>query len=148
MAAGLAIREENLTSFSDLFRATARMMLSDDDLQPHLRLDHELALTELNMELLRWHEMLQPFGNANPQPVFLARDVAPAAPPRVIKDKHLVLNLRQKKALRRAVYFDGASQQLPPHPWDIAFSIRPDDYDGEKLLSIQIHGLRPASSIP
>jgi single-stranded-DNA-specific exonuclease len=146
MAAGLAIREENLNAFIDAFRATARELLSEDDLEPHLRLDHELALAELNLELLHWHEMLQPFGNANPQPLFLAREVTPAAPPRVINDKHLILHLRQRATRRRAVFFEGAVQQLPPAPWDIAFRIRPDDYEGERLLGIQIQALRPASS--
>lgn len=146
MAAGLAIREENLTAFADAFRATTRELLTEDDLEPYLRLDHELALAELNLELLRWHEMLQPFGNSNPQPLFLAREVTPAAPPRVINDKHLILNLRQQNTHRRAMYFDGAAQQLPPHPWDIAFSIRPDDYNGERLVAVQVHALRSASS--
>src|SRR5438477_2803398 len=146
MAAGLAIRDQNLTAFADAFRATAAELLSQDDLEPHLRLDHELALADLNLELLRWHEMLQPFGNSNPQPLFLARDVTPAAPPRVINEKHLVLNLRQQNAHRRAMFFDGAAQQLPPHPWDIAFSIRPDDYNGERLVGVQVHALRSTSS--
>jgi single-stranded-DNA-specific exonuclease len=146
MAAGLSIREQNLTAFAEAFGTVARELLTSDDLAPNLRLDHELALSELNLELLRWHEMLQPFGNANPQPLFLARDVAPAAPPRVINDKHLILNLRQQNTHRRAVYFDGAAQQLPPHPWDVAFSIRPNDYDGQRLVAIQVHALRSASS--
>src|SRR4029077_4714445 len=98
MAAGLAIRQEKLFQFSDAFRATAAELLSQEDLEPHLRFDHELALTELNVELLDWHEMLQPFGNANPQPLFLARNVLLAAPPRVINDKHLLMNLRQGNA--------------------------------------------------
>jgi len=146
MAAGLSIREENLNAFSDAFRSTAREFLSDDELEPYLRLDHELPLTDLNVEFLRWHEMLQPFGNANPQPLFFAREVTPAAPPRVMGDKHLRLHLRQGDARRRAIYFDGATQQLPPPPWDIAFRICPNDYDGERLLDIHIQALRPASS--
>ena len=146
MAAGLAIQESNLTAFADAFRATAGKLLTREDLEPHLRLDHELALTELNVELLRWHEMLQPFGNSNPQPLFLAREVAAAAAPRVVNDKHLILNLRQQNACRRAIYFDGATHPLPPAPWDIAFSIRPDDYNGERLVSVQVHALRSASS--
>jgi single-stranded-DNA-specific exonuclease len=142
----LAIREQNVGRFGELFRATARELLSDEELEHHLSIDHELALADLNIELLRWHEMLQPFGNANPQPVFFAREVTPAAPPRVINDKHLILHLRQRDARRRAVYFDGAAQPLPAPPWDIAFRIRPDDYDGERLLGIQIQALRPAFS--
>ncbi|MFL6514775.1 MAG: single-stranded-DNA-specific exonuclease RecJ [Chthoniobacterales bacterium] len=146
MAAGLAIREQSLPGFQEAFRAIARQLLSDQQLEPHLRLDHELGLSELNLDFLRWHEMLQPFGNANPQPLFLARNVGPAAPPRVIKDKHLSLQLRQRDARRRAVYFDGATRPLPPAPWDVAFRVRPDDYDGERLIQIQIEALRPATS--
>jgi single-stranded-DNA-specific exonuclease len=146
MAAGLAIREQSLSDFQEAFRATARDMLSDEQLEPHLRLDHELGLSDLNLDFLHWHEMLQPFGNANPQPLFLARDVAPATPPRVIKDKHLSLQLRQRDARRRAVYFDGATRPLPPAPWDVAFRVRPDDYEGERLVQIQIEALRPAVS--
>jgi single-stranded-DNA-specific exonuclease len=147
MAAGLAIQEDKLAAFSDAFRATARALLSDDDLEPHLQLDHALELAELNIDFLRWHEMLQPFGNANPQPLFFAREVAPATPPRVVNDKHLLLNLRQGDARRRAVFFDGAAQPLPSPPWDVAFRIRPDDYDGERLVGMQIHALRSACSI-
>jgi single-stranded-DNA-specific exonuclease len=146
MAAGLAIQEDQLAAFSAAFRATARAVLSDDDLEPHLQLDHELDLDELNIDFLSWHEMLQPFGNANPQPLFLARGVMPAAPPRVVSDKHLLLNLRQRDARRRAMFFDGAAQPLPTPPWDIAFRIRPDDYDGEMLVAIQIQALRSSCS--
>jgi len=148
MAAGLAIREDKLPVFADAFRAAARELLSPEDLEPRLSLDHELSLAELNLEFLHWHEMLQPFGNSNPQPLFFAREVTPASPPRVINDKHLILNLRQKSTHRRAVYFDGATEQLPPHPWDVAFTIRPDDYDGQRLVAMQVQALRSAVSTP
>jgi single-stranded-DNA-specific exonuclease len=147
MAAGLTIREDKIDNFSKTFRAAARELLSDDDLEPRLRLDHELALAELNVDLLRWHEMLQPFGNANPQPLFFAREVELAAPPRVINEKHLILRLRQGESHRRAVYFDGATEQLPAAPWDIAFRIRADNYEGETLVGIQIQALRTAAPI-
>ena len=146
MAAGLTIREDNLRAFADAFRTAARELLSEEDLQPHLRLDHELTFRELSLELLHWHELLQPFGNANPQPLFLAREVAPASPPRVINEKHLLLHLRQGNICRRAFYFDAATDSLPTPPWDVAFQIRPDDYDGQRLLGMHIHAVRSATS--
>jgi single-stranded DNA-specific DHH superfamily exonuclease len=91
--------------------------------------------------------MLQPFGNANPQPLFFAREVEPAAPPRIMKDKHLVLRLRQRDSHRRAIFFDGAIEQLPSAPWDIAFRIRADNYEGETLVELQIHALRQSAPI-
>jgi single-stranded-DNA-specific exonuclease len=86
MAAGLAISSGKIDIFSSAFRAVARELLSDEDLEPRLRLDHELELSQLNVDLLHWHEMLQPFGNANPQPLFFAREVEPTAPPRLVND--------------------------------------------------------------
>jgi single-stranded-DNA-specific exonuclease len=144
MAAGMAVREENFDVFAEAFRRAARELLSDEALQPCVRLDHELAFTEIDIDFLCWHEMLQPFGNGNPQPLFLARKVEPVAPPRVVNEKHLIFRLRQGDRHRRAVYFDGAPNQLPPTPWDIAFRIRADEYEGETLVAMQIEAVRQA----
>ena len=144
MAAGLALPEENYDRFAGAFRRAARELLSDEALQPCLRLDHELAFTDIDLEFLRWHEMLQPFGNGNPQPVFLAREVEPVAPPRVMNEKHLLFRLRQGDRHRRAVYFNGAPNQLPPAPWDVAFRIRTDEYGGETLVAMHIEAVRAA----
>jgi single-stranded-DNA-specific exonuclease len=144
MAAGLAVHEENFDVFAEGFRKAARELLTDEALQPCVRLDHELAFTEIDLGFLRWHEMLQPFGNGNPQPLFLAREVEPVAQPRVVNDKHLVFRLRQGNRHRRAVYFDGMTNPLPRAPWDIAFRIRADDYEGETLVAMQIEAVRAA----
>jgi single-stranded-DNA-specific exonuclease len=147
MAAGVTLREENLGAFAEAFRAAARNLLSDEQLQPRLRIDHELNFSELSFDLLHWHEMLQPFGNGNPQPLFFARATEPVAPPRVVKDKHLILRLRQRNYHQRAVYFDGAAVELPPPPWDIAFRIRAGEYEGEARLDVQIQALRQSAGI-
>ena len=142
MAAGLAMREENFDRFAEAFRSTARELLSEEALQPCIRLDHELTFTDIDIEFLRWHEMLQPFGNGNPQPLFFAREIEPVASPRVVKEKHLIFRLRQGDRHRRAVYFDGMANQLPPPPWDIAFRICADEYGGETLIAMHIEALR------
>jgi single-stranded-DNA-specific exonuclease len=142
MAAGLALGEKNFDLFAEAFREAAREGLSREALQPCVRLDHELAFTEIDIDFLRWHEMLQPFGNGNPQPLFLAREVEPVAPPRVVNEKHLILRLRQGNRHRRAVFFDGVTNPLPATPWDIAFRIRADEYDGETLVAMQIEAVR------
>jgi single-stranded-DNA-specific exonuclease len=144
MAAGLALHEKNFDLFAEAFRKAARDVLSEEALLPCVRLDHELAFTEIDIDFLRWHEMLQPFGNGNPQPLFLAREIEPVAPPRVVNEKHLIFRLRQGNRHRRAVFFDGLTNPLPPAPWDIAFRIRADEYDGETLVAMQIEAVRAA----
>jgi single-stranded-DNA-specific exonuclease len=144
MAAGLALYEKNFDLFAEAFLKAASEVLSGEALLPCVRLDHELAFTQIDIEFLRWHEMLQPFGNGNPQPLFLAREVEPVALPRVVNEKHLIFRLRQGNRHRRAVFFDGTTNPLPATPWDIAFRIRADEYDGETLVAMQIEAVRQA----
>ena len=144
MAAGLALHEESFPKFAEAFCSTARQLLSEQALQRSLRLDHELPFTNIDVEFLRWHELLQPFGNGNPQPLFFARAVEPVGAPRVSNEKHLIFRLRQGARHRRAVYFDGAANEFPPPPWDVAFRIGLDEYGGETLVSMRIEGLRAA----
>lgn len=144
MAAGLSLHEENFAKFAEAFCVTARELLSEVALQRSLRLDHELPFTNIDVEFLRWHELLQPFGNGNPQPIFFARAVEPVGPPRISNEKHLIFRLRQGGRHRRAVYFDGAANEFPPPPWDVAFRIGVNEYGGETLVGIRIEGLRAA----
>jgi single-stranded-DNA-specific exonuclease len=144
MAAGVALLEKNFPKFAEAFCSTARELLSEQALQRSLRLDHELPFTSIDVDFLRWHELLQPFGNGNPQPLFFARAVEPVGAPRVSNEKHLIFRLRQGDRHRRAVYFDGAANEIPAPPWDVAFRIGVDEYDGETLVAMRIEGLRAA----
>jgi len=147
MAAGLTVRQEDFPRMAEAFRHAARELLSDEKLQPYLHLDQELAFSDLNGDMLRWHQALQPFGSGNAQPMFFAREVEPAIAPQIVKERHLVLRLRQKNHFRRAIFFDGASSPLPSTPWDMAFRLQADEYGGETRLQIQVEALRTAAPI-
>ena len=148
MAAGLTVREENFEAFAAEFRRVARELLSDDALQPRLHVDQELAFPDLNRDLLLWHEVLEPFGNGNPQPTFFARGVEPTVAPRVLKEKHLVMRLRQRNYHARAIFFDGASAPLPQAPWDVAFRLHSDEFEGERRLQMHVEAVRAAEPLP
>ena len=147
MAAGLAVREENFAAFADAFRAAAREMLSGRKIAAAFAPDHELTFSQLNAELLHWHRALEPFGSGNLHPMFFARAVEPTVAPQILKEKHLVLRLRQKNHFRRAILFDGASSPLPSSPWDMAFRLNADEYEGETRLQIHVEALRAAAPI-
>ena len=145
MAAGLTLRRENFLPFREAFRACARGILSADQLQARLHLDVELTLGDINFELLEQYCALQPFGMGNRQPVFFARGVALAGEPRVMKEKHLSLMLRQHGDEYRAVWFGAVSEELPRLPWDIAFHIERNEFQGNVSAQIQIRAVRSSS---
>jgi len=49
---------------------------------------------EITPELFHALELLEPYGMGNPEPIFAARGVQLAAPPRILKDKHVKLKVR------------------------------------------------------
>ena len=96
------------------FRKAARELLSEEALQPCVRLDHELAFTEIDRRFSAVaRNVAAIWKRKSPAAVSCAR-VEPVAPPRVVNEKHLIFRLRQGNRHRRAVYFDGAANQLPP----------------------------------
>jgi single-stranded-DNA-specific exonuclease len=145
MAAGLTLRHERFAEFREAFRACARRLLTDEQLQPRLHLDVELTLGEIDYELLAQHEALQPFGMGHPQPLFFARAVTLAGEPRVMKEKHLSLLLRQGGDEYRAVWFGAASEALPRLPWDIAFHVERNEWQGSVSPQIHIRAVRAAA---
>ena len=147
MAAGISLLAQNFPRFREMFLAAAGQQLAADALLPRLHLDAELALADVNFDLLHWHEMLQPFGNGNPQPLFVSCQVEPAAPPRVVGERHLALRLKQRNWHQRAIFFDGTIAPLPPPPWDVAYRIRSDLYEGETRIQLQVQALRAAAPL-
>ncbi len=144
MAAGLNLRRENFGEFRDAFRNCAREILSADQLQERLHLDVEITIGDLNFELLAQYCALQPFGMGNRQPTFFARGVTLTGEPRVMKEKHLSLMLRQNGDEYRAVWFGAVSEKLPRQPWDIAFHLERNEYQGTVSAQIHMRAVRAA----
>jgi len=145
MAAGFAISREKFQEFRTAFLDCARSTLTEDQLLPRLHLDLGVPFAALDFNFLLHHEQMQPFGLGNPQPIFLARGIAPAAEPRILKEKHLLLSLRQDGRNHSAIYFDGAGSALPPPPWDVAFQVERREYEERISVQLQILAIREAT---
>jgi single-stranded-DNA-specific exonuclease len=148
MAAGLVIREEMIDAFRTAFDAYVARNASADQLKPRLHIDAEVSLEELTLDLLDSYELLEPFGNSNPQPVFMSRNVMLSDAPRHLQGNHLKLSLRQGCYECDAMYFNGGSVHLPDPPWDIAFTIDRNVWRGRTTISMSIQDIRPAQPHP
>ncbi|MEO0376178.1 MAG: single-stranded-DNA-specific exonuclease RecJ [Cyanobacteria bacterium P01_A01_bin.17] len=145
MAAGVSVREENLELFRQSFVEDVAAQIEGDTLVPKLRIDAEVDLADLSLDLLDSYELLRPFGAGNPQPLFMVSGVQIDEAPRVIKEKHLKFKFHQKGARHEGIYFNSASLDLPRPPWDIAFTIDRNEWRGRVQLSMVIQSVRKAS---
>ncbi len=72
-AAGLLITKDNIDEFRRSINKLASDRLSLEDLLPSKDIDAELAFGDLNATLVKELECLEPFGMANPEPLFYSR---------------------------------------------------------------------------
>jgi single-stranded-DNA-specific exonuclease len=93
-ACGFAMPSANVVDLRAKLDAFARTRLTPADFDPILHLDAELDLSEITPELFQALQLFEPYGMGNPEPVFAARSAQLAAPPRILKDKHVKLKVR------------------------------------------------------
>jgi single-stranded-DNA-specific exonuclease len=94
-AVGFAMRAENVAELRRSLNEYARGRLAEDDLQPVVEYDGELTMEQVTPRFWEQLHALQPFGMGNPEPVFVARAVALAGEPKVLREKHVKLKLRR-----------------------------------------------------
>ena len=95
-AVGFALPSAQVAELKYRLNEFAQAKLTPDDLVPEISIDEELPLSEVTPGLLQELAQLEPFGQGNPEPVFAALNVNLLLPPRVIKDKHIKLRVKQK----------------------------------------------------
>ncbi|MFH1281412.1 MAG: single-stranded-DNA-specific exonuclease RecJ [Candidatus Omnitrophota bacterium] len=72
-AAGLLIVKDNIDEFRKSINKLASDRLTLEDLLPSKDIDAQLFLSDLNESLVKELERLEPFGMANPEPLFYTR---------------------------------------------------------------------------
>ncbi len=72
-AAGLLITKDNIDEFRKSINKLAHDRLNLEDLLPSIDIDAELLLSDLSEQIVRELEALEPFGMANPEPLFYTR---------------------------------------------------------------------------
>jgi len=128
-ACGFSLLTKNLDALRE--RLTRQFdALGDDLFRRVATIDAELALAEIDRELLAAHEMLQPFGAGNPQPLFLARGVEVVSQ-RPFADDCCELLLRDAGGRATAVVWPSAKALLGAlvrARSDVLFHLEPDEF--------------------
>lgn len=95
-AVGFAMPAASLPELRLRLRAYAAEHLAARTPERLLRIHAELPLDRITPVLAGWLRKLEPLGHGNPEPIFVARRARLASPPRVMKERHLRLELAQE----------------------------------------------------
>lgn len=145
-AAGVTLPRDNI----DRFREELHVQVAEHELAglpQGLTVDAELALNEIDMDLVEQMNRLAPFGNGNPRPVFCAREV------RLVEDRRIGKQAEHRKlevtdpseTICPVIWFNGADNLLPPEPLDLAFTVSVNDYAGRRSVQLNYVDSRRSS---
>ena len=141
-AAGLTIESARIKALRAAVNAVADETLGPDDLIPRLRIDGDLSFRAITGNVASGVLALAPFGAGNPRPVFAARRVEIIDGPRIVKDRHLTMALKQDGRIFRAIAWRAAERHdaLAEHKaaLDVAFSLEQNQYNGETYVELSV----------
>jgi len=165
-AVGFSLPANSLPELKRRLRLYAEDRLAARPAERLLRIHAELPLDCITPVLAGWLRKLEPFGHGNPEPVFLARSARLLAAPRIMKERHLRLELAQESgAVSNASPAHLRGSPIPTSSiravgWgladlaaqlslaqgsliDVAYRIRENDHPDFGGLEIEILGMRP-----
>ena len=109
--------------------------IDDDAFVRRASVDAELLLNDLDRSFVDQHELLQPFGAGNAQPMFLASRVKAISMREFSEECHEVV-LEDGSGRSKAVVWPSAARVLPllRETADVLFQVEPDRFDGARMI--------------
>lgn len=145
-AAGFTIRNERVPELLARLNAIAAEQLGGLDLRPVVKVDLELALSELRPAMIQELEQLEPTGFGNPQVNLVSRGLQVKDARVVGKDaRHLKLTVTDGRITYDAIGF-GLGDWLPDLPLavDLLYRFEVNEFNGQSRLQLNVRDLKPS----
>jgi single-stranded-DNA-specific exonuclease len=122
--------------------------LSEDDLTPEVNIDALITSKSLNIDLVQKLKILEPFGQGNPRPVFVTRDLMLTEEPLIMKEKHLKLRLADAEHRKfEAIWWSGGEladekDLSAGNVLEVAYSPEINTWNGNQRLQLVVEDIR------
>ena len=145
-AAGLTMEEKNIEAFRMKFEEVVSSTIRKEQLIPMISIDLELPLNQIDTKFLNIVKQMGPFGPQNMQPIFVSRNVFDDGTGRILKDKHLKLNIRQQDSVtypaigwQMHAFYDRIKNK---EPFDICYSLEENEFNGKKTIQLLVRDIQ------
>jgi single-stranded-DNA-specific exonuclease len=160
-AIGFAMPAVLLPELKRRLRLYSDEHLADREPEHQLRIHAELPLDRITSVLVGWLRKLEPFGHGNPEPIFMARNARLVAAPRIMKERHVRLELAQQPSLAGPNSALSSNSSIRAVGWnlagratalklaqgslvDVVYRVRENTHPEFGGLEIEIAGIRGA----
>jgi len=145
-AAGLELEAKNIPLFEGQINHIADEAMRGQDFVPTIEIDAGAELTDITFDLAREFDMLEPFGCGNAEPLIGSKGLE-VLYPKILKNSHLKMKLRQKGQAIDAIGFHMATffEQLEAATkLDAVYTPAINEWQGSKSLQLNLKALRPS----
>ena len=108
--------------------------------------DGPLAFSDINDRVMQEFAALAPFGAGNPKPRFHTGPVSVVDGPRILKDRHLKLSVKQNGRVIRAIQWNAAEREAnlvaKKDAVEIAYTVEENEYMGNKYVELRLEDFR------
>ncbi len=141
-AAGLKLTQDNLGALKDRLESLITQQIPIQALAPKITLDAPIALAELTKNLVFDLEQLEPFGNQNPQPAFLIKNVTLIKPPSLLKDRHVKCNIFCDGVIKPVIFFNrpdlfATLTNMGDKSFNLAAYVLKNEWEGTTRIELQ-----------
>ena len=143
-AAGVRMEQSQFEALRERLVEHAGGSLSEADFVPALQVDAEVLLAQLTPEALSELQMLEPYGESNPEPVLVAANATVAGSPRIMgaDGSHISFYVRQGETSLRVVAFNQARKLSGALangvPCSVAFSPQINEFRGSRSVELRL----------
>lgn len=144
MAVGITIKRENFSKFKDALERYAKKK-QIDRLVPVIKIDCELMLKEINIDSIKSLQLLEPFGEANQEPLFLIKNLKINSIRALSEGKHLKVGLREDKYIIDAIGFnmgEFSEKFMIDDKVDVIGSLSINSFNGAENMQIILKDMR------
>lgn len=148
MAAGMALSPENYTKFKrGLFQAVEDQAKTVEYIA-EIEINQTITLSEINFDLISEIERLAPFGAGNPPLNFLIRDLEYVSATEIGQtgDHRKLIAKDQLGDQQQFIWWNGASEPLPPNEFDLLCQLSQSDYRGTAQINAEWMDSRPVEA--
>ena len=145
-AAGLSLKQDDVPRLKEMIEARIARELTPEDLVQKLELVAKTSLPEINTTFIKQLQSLEPFGNANPEPVFWVEQVALVNEPKLLKHKHVKCTVFADGVIKPLMFFNrpelySVLMAQKDRPFDVAATVVENEWQGRttvELLGVDI----------
>ena len=142
MAAGCSLKLEDLEAASDALDNYAGERLTPEDFIPSVRVDMEVEPSEVNLQAAEALTKMEPFGFANPEPLFLARGITLSQVIPTKSPQHVRLMLKGETGMAASGIAFGIGERLTAagagSQTDLLFQASVNEWRGTRSLNWQV----------